>query len=147
MTDAPKTINLSFDSGYYREPNISGLPAASGIYCVYACTYDAEAKTVDVKRLLYIGEAANVKERVDGHEGWAAWKKQLASGQVVCLSAAKISTDRERAEAAMIFQHQPPCNTSNKDSFGFDTTTINVSGKAAALLSKSFTVKKGATKS
>ena len=145
MADIPKTLDLDFD-GYWREPSIGSLPAASGIYCVYACTHDAGSRTVSLKKLIYIGESVDVRCRVGGHERVAIWKKELPSGQVLCFSAAGVSpaADRERAEAAMIFQHQPPANTSCKDVFPYDTTTINVSGRAA-LLTASFTVKNGAT--
>jgi len=54
---ATKSYSLEFD-GYWREPNASGLPPKSGIYCVYACVHNADRKTVSLKRLLYIGEAA-----------------------------------------------------------------------------------------
>ena len=146
MSDTPKTFQLNFD-GYWPEPIISGLPAASGIYCVFSCTHNSQDNTVALKKLLYIGESADVRGRVDGHPGWDTWKRALTSGQVICLSAATISpeADRERAEAAMIFKHQPPSNTSLKDSFAQDTTTIKSSGKTN-LLTSSFTVSKGATR-
>ena len=41
--------------------------------------------------------------------------------------------DWERAEAAMIFKHKPPCNTQFVESFPFDTTTITTSGKNALM--------------
>ena len=47
--------------------------------------------------------------------------------------------DRERAEAAMIFKHKPPCSTQFVESFPFDTTTITTSGKNA-LMHAQFTV-------
>src|SRR5262245_37662391 len=96
---AAKTYDLSFD-GYWRAPNKDQLPAKSGIYCVYACTYDASNKTVDIKRLLYIGEAENIRDRVANHDGWNKWERQLKSGEVLCFNAALISptADRQRAE-------------------------------------------------
>src|ERR1700677_3154971 len=45
-----KNYSLNFD-GYWREPNVGGLPAKSGIYGVYGCVYDATAKTVSLNRL------------------------------------------------------------------------------------------------
>ncbi len=137
---AAQSYSLTFD-GYWREPNIAGLPAQSGIYGVYACTYDAQARTVSLNRLLYIGEAADVKGRVAGHEGWPTWKRKLKQGEVLCLNAALISPEgaRQRAEAAMIFKHKPPCNTKYVENFPFDTTTITTSGKNA-LMEASFTV-------
>lgn len=137
---AAKSYGLEFN-GYWREPNISGLPAKSGIYCVYACVYDSVRKTVDLKRLLYIGESADVQNRVQNHEGWTAWKRELKAGEVICISAALIAgdSDRQRAEAAMILKHKPRCNTEYVDSFPFDTTSITTSGKNA-LLQSFFTV-------
>ena len=135
-----KSYSLEFN-GYWREPNVSGLPDKSGIYGVYACVYDSNERTVDLKRLLYIGEAADVRDRVTNHEGWTTWKRQLKFGEVICVNAALISPDldRQRAEAAMIFKHKPPCNTEYVDNFPFDKTTIRTSGKNA-LMEPLFTV-------
>ena len=129
-----KTYKLEFD-GYWSEPNISGLPAKSGIYCVYGCTYNATSKTVSIKRLIYIGEAENIQTRVANHEKWDQWRRYLKTGEQLCFNAALISgnTDRQRAEAAMIFKHKPPCNTEYVNSFPFDQTTIHTSGRNALL--------------
>jgi hypothetical protein len=43
MADVPKTIALAFDA-YWREPKMSSQPAEAGIYCVYTCTYNRDAK-------------------------------------------------------------------------------------------------------
>ena len=135
-----QVYTLAFD-GYWREPNISGLPAKSGIYGVYACTFNTLEKTVSLNRLLYIGEAADVQARIAAHERWPDWKRQLKQGELLCLTAALISPDgaRQRAEAAMIFKHKPPCNTEYVDNFPFDTTTVATSGKNAKMQT-SFTV-------
>ena len=137
---ASKSYTLNFD-GYWREPNIGGLPAQSGVYCVYACTYNAQASTVNLNRVLYIGESADVKTRVAGHEKWAEWRRQLKSGEELCFSAALISPtdDRLRAEAAMVHHHKPPCNTEYVQAFPFDQTTVTTTGKNA-LLTGVFTV-------
>jgi hypothetical protein len=129
-----KNYSLNFD-GYWREPNVSGLPAKSGIYGVYGCVYDATAKTVSLNRLLYIGEAGDVQNRVANHECWAVWRRQLKQSEVLCVNAALISpdADRQRAEAAMIFKHKPPCNTEYVDSFPFDTTGVVTTGKNALM--------------
>lgn len=150
MADVPMTIDVGFDSGYYREPNVGSLPAKAGVYCVYTCTYNRDDKpkpTVSIAKLVYIGESGDIHDRVTNHELWPAWKKQLATGQVICVSAALLSPEstRQRAEAALIFQHVPPVNDEYTKSFtGFDTTTINVSGEKAAKLTAKFTVKKDA---
>ena len=131
---AAKSYTLDFD-GYWRTPNISWLPAKSGIYCVYACTYNQQEKIVSIKKLLYIGEAENVNKRVSEHERWQDWEGELRRGEELCFNAALISpeSDRQRAEAAMIHHHKPPCNVEYVDSFPFEQTTISTSGKNAEL--------------
>lgn len=135
-----KSYNLQF-KGYWREPNIGGLPAKSGVYSVYACTYNSSAETVSIRKLLYIGESDNVQDRVASHEKWPEWKRHLRPGEQLCFNAALVSGryDRERAEAAMIFKHKPPCNIEFVDSFPYDTTTVRTSGRNA-LLHERFTV-------
>lgn len=150
MADVPKTIPLVFD-GYWREPAMSGLPASTGVYCVYTCTYNKDARpkpTVSIAKLVYIGESHDVRTRVTNHELMPTWKKQLTGEQVLCFSAATVTpeTTRQRAEAAQIFKHKPLVNTEYTKVFPFDTTTINASG-TTTLLTTSFTVPKGATSS
>ena len=149
MADVPKTIEVAFNSGYWRELKVSGLPASGGVYCVYTCTYNKDAKpkpTVSIVKLVYIGESGDIRDRVTNHNLWDSWKKQLGTDQVICVSAALVSpeTTRQRAEAALIFKHKPPVNEEYTDPFAFDTTTINVSGERAAKLTSTFTVKEGA---
>ena len=135
-----KTYSLDF-VGYWREPNIGGLPAKSGIYCVYACTHNVQEDMVSLKKLIYIGEAADIRDRVKNHERWSDWRRELGLGQKLCFNAALIEpqSDWKRAEAAMIFKHKPPCNVEYVDSFPFDETTVRTSGKNA-LLHREFTV-------
>jgi hypothetical protein len=136
-----KTIAVNFE-GYWREPNIGGLPASSGVYCVYTCTFNADTNKVSIDQLIYIGEGRDVKDRVDGHECWPKWKEELGRGQVLCLSAAAVPSDnRTRTEAALIFEHKPTCNTEYTNTFPFDDTTISATGKVARLTT-SFTVRK-----
>ena len=136
-----KTINLEFD-GYWREPNKSSVPDKSGVYVVYECSYDAEKKTVSLKKIIYMGESGNARDRIDGHEKWPEWRKQVRAGNVICFSFAPIGNpDRERAEAALIFKHKPPTNTEYVNSFPFDETTVTSTGMTA-LLHTSFTVQR-----
>ena len=136
---AYRQIDLEFD-GYWRESAISGLPEASGVYCVYTCIFNKEEKNVTLKKLIYIGESENVNNRVKNHEKWDEWESYLNSGEQLCFSYAEIDGYyRERAEAAMIFHHDPPVNTEYVDYFPFDRTRITTKGKTA-FLSKDFTV-------
>lgn len=134
-----KTISLAFE-GYWLEINKSGVPAQSGVYCVYACTYNQNKDTVTLRELVYVGESENVRNRLANHERLPDWKKRLTAGETLCYSVAAVSgSDRNRAEAAVIFHHKPPCNTEYKYSFPFESTTIQTSGRNT-LLDSSFTV-------
>lgn len=136
---AAQTYAVEFD-GYWREPNKSGIPAQSGIYCVYACTHDTQAGTVSLRKLIYIGESENVRSRISNHTRQRDWEKHLKAGEQLCYSfGAVAATSRVRCEAAMIFKHKPPENTEYVNEFPFDQTTMNLSGKTA-LLHTSFTV-------
>ncbi len=136
---AEKTISIEF-GGYWRDENKGSVPAQSGIYCVYECTHNVKEKTVSIHKLIYIGEADNVRSRIDGHKKRPDWLKHVRRGNELCFSFGGVTgTDRERGEAAMIFKHKPPENTEYVDSFPFDKTTMSLSGKTA-LLATTFTV-------
>lgn len=136
---AERTITIEFD-GYWRDEDKGGLPAKSGIYCVYECTYKTQDKTVSIHKLIYIGEAEDVKIRVSNHEKREDWLKHVRRGNELCFSFGGIgATDRARAEAALIFKHKPPENDDYVKFFPYDKTTMSLSGKTA-LLTTSFTV-------
>ena len=136
---AEKSFSLDF-KGYRREGNISGLPSISGVYCVYVCSYNADKDTVSLKNLIYIGESDDINDRINGHERWDDWESHVGSDEELCFSYVEVdSYYRERVEAALIFKHKPEENTEYKDSFPFDTTTIETTGRNEFLKSK-FTV-------
>lgn len=136
---AEKTISIEFD-GYWRDEKSGSIPARSGIYCVYECTHNVKKKTVSLHKLIYIGEAENVRSRIADHEKKARWLKHVRRDNELCFSFGGVSgSDRERGEAAMIFKHKPPENTEYVDSFPFDKTTMSLSGKTS-LLTTNFTV-------
>ena len=127
------------------EDKWDSLPVSSGVYCVFAGTISKGTGKLKWPRLLYIGEAEDVRKRVpeDPSDRWEKWKKELKGDEVLCVSYALIepASDRERAEAAMINQHKPPCNKTYKFRFPFPETTIVTSGNNAKL-EKEFTVKR-----
>jgi hypothetical protein len=97
-------------------------------------------KSVSSLRLLYIGQADDIRTRIQNHNKWPAWKKELHTGEQVCVSVAGVNHSvRDRVEAAMIFKHKPPCNIDCVDSFPFASTTITVLGRCRNL-NRSFTV-------
>ena len=124
-----KTIKIKFE-GYWRDKKKSGVPAQSGVYCVYECKYNEAKGTVSLITLIYIGEADNVRERIANHEKYQDWLKHVRHDNELCFSFGLIVfADRERAEAAMIFKHKPPENDEYVDSFPFNRTTMLLSGK------------------
>lgn len=136
-----KTISLGFD-GYWREVNKGGVPDKSGVYLVYVCKYNESERTVTLNKLIYIGEAADARERIEKHEKWSEWREHVPKGSEICLSFAPVSSpDRERAEAALVYHHKPPCNDEYKDEFPFEDTTVKSSGRCT-LLSEDITVYK-----
>jgi len=138
---AAQEFKLDF-AGYWREPNISGVPAKSGVYCVYECSHNVSNKTVSIHKLIYIGEADDVNNRVTKHEKWKLWKQEVRNGNELCFSFAYAEAlYRTRIEAALIFKHKSPVNDEYKWSFPFDDTTLTLTGKTA-LLSTYFTVQK-----
>lgn len=133
------TISLAYD-GYWREPGVWSIPNASGVYSVYACTYNPAENTVWIRRLLYIGESNGVRDRIRQHLSSAtgqSWKTHLLAGEVLCFAFAPISSaTRERAEAALIYRHKPPENTEHAYSFPWrwSPTTVTTSGQNVHLI-------------
>lgn len=134
-----KFISLNF-KGYWLEANKRGIPSDSGVYCVYACTYHTSTNKVSLRKILYIGESVDVNNRISNHDRLLAWKRHLQTGETLCYSFAIVNNnDRLRAEAALIYQHKPPCNSEYLYSFPYPETVINTDGENS-LLSPNFIV-------
>jgi hypothetical protein len=135
-------IELDF-KGYRREESKAGLEDKAGIYCVYAGTYNPDTNKVNVQRLLYIGKALSIKNRIGGddHEHLSDWKRALKPGQILMYTRAFLSDgeDRTRAEAALIYYCQPPINDDGKDGFHHPDTKMVVGGEHK-LIDDEFTV-------
>jgi len=134
-----KTIKLDFDGCY----EVKDLPVkkhqCSGIYAVYTGKLE-DPDQCTLRKLLYIGEAKNVETRlVQTHEKFKEWCTYLGQGENLFFAIADVSdSDREQAEAALIFHHQPPCNDQNTESFDYPETKIIITG-ANGLLDTDFT--------
>lgn len=122
-----KTISLEFE-GYWTGVGKDMLES-SGLYCVYRGADKGEM--VSLKKLIYIGEAKNVKERIRKHITDKDWVDCLKEGECFCYSNAYVkSDDRERVEAAMIYHYKPQFNDQHKHNYGdYAGTTIETSGK------------------
>jgi hypothetical protein len=140
---ASMTFNVVFQ-GYWLESGIDSIPAKSGVYCVYECKYNSDRDTISIRRLIYIGEAEDVRDRIKKHEKKPEWKGYVSSGNELCYNFGYVeSAYRDRVKAAFIFKHGPPENTEYVDEFPFDTTIIKAGGKKEKL-SRNFTVYRSA---
>lgn len=120
--------------GYYLEKNKGGLPTKSGVYFVYEGEYNQPDNTVSLKKLIYIGESADINTRVGSHEKQKDWQKQIRAGCTLCYSYTLVDlTNRNRVEAAYIHRHRPPVNTEYVNDYPFDKTIIKSTGKTALI--------------
>ncbi len=113
-----KTIHLDFH-GFWWETSIKDMPDCPGIYCVYKYTPNSN------EELIYIGQSGDsIRDRIRNHDKWGTWKSCFKDRQILCFSCAQIGPERERAEAALIFEYKPLYNDTYKDSFPFPDTTV-----------------------
>ncbi|MEI9893700.1 MAG: hypothetical protein WDN28_07315 [Chthoniobacter sp.] len=122
-------------NGYWREAKMSGLPAQSGVFCVYVCNFNPADKAVILLRLLYIGETGNANLTIVQNPLWPGWKAALGNPrQQLCFSFAPVeSRYRGQVAAALIHAHQPPLNDDFKTNFPFEPTAVSVSGRVDLL--------------
>jgi hypothetical protein len=130
---AEQTIIIHI-KGYWRDKYKTDLLEHSGIFFVYEAKYNEGDQTVDLLKLLYIGEADNIKARILHHEGYSSWMDHLEPGHELCYACAGVDIYyRERIKAAYIITHKPPANKNSQDVFHFDTTTLVSTGKTALI--------------
>lgn len=121
--------------GHWRESKKELIPFHSGVFCVYDCSYHPDSDRVKIDRLIYIGEAKNVREGISNHEKWDEWKQNIGDGKELCFSfGAADKSFRERVHAAFVFQNKPPLNDKYRNSFPFDKTTITARGGVELLI-------------
>src|SRR2546425_3298454 len=65
--EMPEMTNLLTFEGYWRAPHIAGLPAASGVYDVYAGAYTTYTNTVNLRRLLSLALYRRGRQRPRPH--------------------------------------------------------------------------------
>lgn len=130
--------------GYKLEGKEDTFEHDSGIYCVYACTYNPPSNTVGIRSLLYIGKAVDFYERHRNHNKKPEWKAKLQIGEMLCYSRAHLDAHSlDICEAAMIFEHKPVCNDTADENFHYDSTHVVTIGKNR-FLNPDFTVERTA---
>jgi excinuclease UvrABC nuclease subunit len=133
--------NLSF-KGYWRDDRRSELPDFSGIYLVYKCVYNHEAKTVKLLDLMYIGQAENIRNRNEEHEKRGVFLQECKDNETLCYSAAEVERDNLNiVENALIFAQQPKLNKNYKDKFNYDMPAeFHLEGKCRFMKHLDFTI-------
>ena len=132
--------NITF-KGYRRDKNKDGLPMFGGVYLVYCCTYNKEPHTVTLHKLIYIGKAINIHDRIVNHDRYEDFKKQLGEGEELCYSYSSISpNDMDVVENALIFMQKPVLNETLKDSFNYPDSQFNIEGACTLLKHTNFTI-------
>jgi len=135
-----ETININIE-GYWRDKNRTGIPSHPGIFLVYESMYNLINDNVKLFKLIYVGEATNLRERLSNHPLYEVWKEHLKDGDELCYSIAHVPDNlRERIKAAFIVDRNPIANTTYKHDFPFPPTNIICFGKTA-LLQTNFIVK------
>jgi len=133
MADATIIVYIN---GYWNDHDKQDIPDHSGLFFVYESKVNSIDNTIDLLRLLYIGEAENIRNRIMSHEKYSVWLKSLNPGNELCYSAGLVEEPfRHRVEAAYIFCEKPALNDSHPYSFNFDRTTLITMGKTALLRS------------
>ena len=130
---AEQTIIVHIN-GYWRDQPKSNLPGQAGVFFVYEADYHEEDQTVDLLKLLYIGEADNINSCIHNPEIHSSWMNYLMPGHELCYAYASIdSYYRTRTKAAYIITHKPPGNKNSQVEFHYDTTTLISTGKTALI--------------
>ena len=122
---------LEFDG--YWPLGMTGVADYPGIYCVHTVW---ETQFGTTSRLLYIGKAQNIEMRASSCEGDSNLIRNAGNGDLYFSACQMVDPGkRQRAAAALIYQHQPPCNIKLKRRFLHGPITIITTGKNANLMS------------
>lgn len=133
------TININIE-GYWREKHRTGITSLPGIFFVYESKHNPATDTISLFRVIYVGEADNVRERINAHPLYSSWKNFVHDGNELSFATAYVDgKKRTQAKAGFIFHLKPLANTNYKDVFPFEKTVITVSGKTN-LISTSFEI-------
>lgn len=132
-----------FFMGYRREEKMDGLPEYGGIYMVYRCVYNKDAKTVTLKELIYIGKSENIKERITSHDKQEEFQKKLREGEEICYSYASVKEEEmDVVENGLIYMQKPPLNSQYTRSFNYPDSHFIIEGRCALLKYTDFSIEK-----
>jgi hypothetical protein len=142
-------IEITFD-GFWNERSIDKIPHESGVFIVTDGLLDDDGKSVALERIIYVGESEDVAAAVANSDMWDAWREECGISNItdendipatsgedneLFFSFAPLpSPDRERAAAAITFEHAPALNDEElKTAFPYEDTKMNLYGKTGLL--------------
>lgn len=125
------------------ESVLTSVPESAGIYFAYACYRGTEPNSWFSGPLVYIGEADDLRRRLDehyasqdNHEGLDARYERIWYTYALFTGG---ESDRKRCEAALIYKHKPFQNKLGVQEFNYPATVMTLRGETRGL-SPSFTV-------
>ncbi len=131
MAEQTFVVNIT---GYWLDRQRNNMTESAGLFFVYEAKFNDADETVDLLRIIHIGEAANVVEKLNSAELQAAWNAIILPGHELCYATASVDNHYlVRVAAAYINTHFPPGNREYMESFPFDQTTVISTGKTALL--------------
>ncbi len=120
--------------GFVMDNELDALPAYSGIYCIYEMIPGDKEGVFTPSRLLYVGEAGNIRDRVKNHDKMNVWQFSVKSKNKLGFTHAKVdSFNRLRVKAALVYRHKPEMNDEYLNDFPFHPTILKSSGRTDLL--------------
>lgn len=140
MQNKVLSYQLNFN-GYWRHINRSGLPAVTGVYAVYRCTYNQTTDKVTLHEIIYIGQAENINERHKKHEKLPLFQKELKEGEELCYTYAEVDgRSLDLIENALVFAQKPKLNDKLKDNYDHQSANIKLDGCTACMKYTDFSI-------
>lgn len=134
-----KNYHLQFD-GYWREINKGYVPDFSGIYLIYTCRYVPAHNTVDLIKLIYIGQAENLKVRIAQHNE-NEFSDVLKAGETLCYACAFVNKDvLDLVENAIVYAEKPKCNEKLKDNYSHEDAQFKIEGTCSLMKYTDFAI-------
>lgn len=133
-------FNLNFN-GYWRYQNRMGIPNTSGVYLVYRARYNEKENTVGLLEIIYIGQALNMRERINNHDKISEFEQELLQGEELCFACAEVSEYLDEVENALIFAQKPKLNEKLRDGYKYKIPAkFKIDGKCILLKYTDFSI-------
>ena len=127
-----KLFRLKFN-GYWLDCDKANIPDCSGIYIIYSCKYNKDNDTVSCEKIIYIGKAENLKDRLANHNE-REFSKFLKQGETLCYAYAPVNVaDLDLVENALVFAEKPAGNTTLKYHYSHDDAQFTIEGDCVLL--------------